>query len=100
MTLRHSLRLLPDLLLALKLLAGFCLLTFAFLSFFFILPPLFLLFLKVCGMERHDFRLEGELLIFLQLIPKLPLLLHQAAHVMGVGVPFLRILRLEQGMLL
>ena len=50
-------------------------------------------------MERHDFRLEGEVPIFLQFAPKVLLLLHQAAHVVGIDVPLLRILRLEQRML-
>ena len=58
--------LLPDVLFTLGLLAGLRFLTLSLLSFLFILPPLFLLFLKVCGMERHDFRLEGELPILPQ----------------------------------
>ena len=56
MTLRRGFRLLPDVLFTLGLLAGFRLLTLSLLLFLFRSLPLFLLFLKECGMERHDFR--------------------------------------------
>lgn len=95
--LRHGFRLLSDVAFTLGLLAGFLFLTFALLLFFPL--PLLLLFLKECGMERHDFRLEGELPVFLQFILKVPLLLHQAAHVVGIDFLLLCILRLEQGIL-
>ena len=83
----------------LGLLAGFRFLTFALLLLLFLLLPLFLLFLKECGMERHDFRLEGELPVFFQFILKIPPLLHQAAHIVGIDFLLLCILRLEQGIL-
>ena len=38
------------------LLVGFLYLTLSLLLFFLLPLPLFLLFLKECGMERHDFR--------------------------------------------
>ena len=60
------------------------LLTLSLLLCLFLPLPLFLLFLKECDVERHDFRLEGELPVFLQFILKVPLLLHQAAHVVGI----------------
>ena len=53
---RHDFRLLPDVLFALGLPTGFLFLTFALLLLFFLPLALFLLFLKECGMERHDFR--------------------------------------------
>ena len=97
--LRHDFRLLPDVLVILGLLPGLLFLTFALLLLFFLPLPLLLLFLKERGVERHDFRLEGELPVFLQFILKVPPLLHQAAHVMGIDFLLLRILRLEQGIL-
>ena len=56
MTLRYDLRFMTDLLLTLGLLASLRFLPLALLSFLFLSLPLFLLFLKECGMERHDFR--------------------------------------------
>ena len=96
---RHGFRLLLDVPFTLGLLASFLFLTLSLLLCLFLPLPLFLLFLKERGMERHDFRLEGEVPIFLQFAPKVLLLLHQAAHVVGIDVPLLRILRLEQRML-
>ena len=95
----YGFRLLPDVLFALGLPTGFLFLTFALLLLFFLPLALFLLFLKERGMERHDFWLEGELSVFLQFILKVPPLLHQAAHVVGIDFPLLCILRFEQGIL-
>jgi hypothetical protein len=97
--LRHGFRLLLDVPFTLGLLASLRFLSLALLSFLFRSLPLFLFFLKVCGMEWYDFRLEGELPVFLQFILKVPPLLHQAAHIVGIDFPLLRILRLEQRML-
>ena len=62
---RHGFWLLPDVPFTLGLLASFRFLTFALLLLLFLPLPLFLFFLKECGMERHDFRLEGERAVFL-----------------------------------
>ena len=96
---RHGFRLLPDMPFTRGLLSGLRFLTFALLLLFFLPLPLFLLFLKECGVERHDFRLEGERTVFLQFILKVPPLLHQAAHVVGIDFLLLCILGFKQEIL-